>query len=121
MLLVSSLGFTLGFFRLYNKNLMREIIWKIFPKSLKCYKKNNQALLINQEPLSIGEHFEISSIKVFFNQILLKTLLSLSLRYSSFDCEYKKYNDFDEFLFTEEQFVMVLEKTDIEDYDSCKS
>ena len=26
MLLVSSLGFTLGFFRLYNKNLMREII-----------------------------------------------------------------------------------------------
>jgi hypothetical protein len=74
LIFVAPVGFTISIFRLWNKKLLREVGWKICPRRIKisylyARKSNFNNPLINfeeEEASTIGEFFDINSIKVNF-------------------------------------------------------
>lgn len=76
VLLYTPLGFAIAFLRIYNKELLRELYWKMFPKyiprSATSSSINSEeallssTILLNNEPMNIAEYFSISSIRVIF-------------------------------------------------------
>ena len=72
-IIVSSLGGFTAICRLWNKQLIRDIQWKLFPKGMQFLKKsteNNSRLLLNesfliyQEPLCLADYLEKNKISV---------------------------------------------------------
>lgn len=120
----SSLGGILAFFRLWNRELIREIKWKIFPNRMEFYQEKCEKLLssnmlaLNQEPMSIAEFFENNNYMVSFKQNLLKILCALTLRFDKGNNYVIDDKDW-QFFFTENEFLSVMEKVNIKNFKKC--
>lgn len=127
MILAISVGEVLAVFRLWNKELIRDLWWKIFPSKMEFINNDrNDTLLsldiegINGEFVSIAEFFEKSKLVVIPNQNLLKLLCALTLRFTESSSEYViNYKNF-EFFFTEKNFVNIVGNLQIKNFKKCK-
>jgi hypothetical protein len=71
LLPLTPIGFCISGFRLYNKQLLREVKWKLWPKKMKllaCSRNSLNSFLVNfdGEGSTISEFLRINSIKVSF-------------------------------------------------------
>jgi tellurite resistance protein TehA-like permease len=99
-------GIAIGLSRLYNKRLLSELLWKLRKKpkvslshSINSHQSESDSSLLMSNIYNMGDLFESITSKS-----LAQMLITIFIKSSEYKIEVEHENEFDEFLFNEENF-----------------